>query len=1023
MRNITKYFLTALCCLTFTLLAHANKGVKGTVTDANGKPLAGVRITKPGEIKGTFTNSDGEFTYNTESVPLVLEFNADGFSKSSVQIQSDQTEKVIVLKADEKMMNVAYGQQKKENVSASVYTISGEELLTARSSNLFIALQGRLPGLRILQRSGEPGKESFDVQIRGNDSPNSTSVMYVVDGVERDPSGIDPHDVESVSVLRDGAATAMYGMRASGGVLMITTKTGFNGKSKISVSFDQSMQAPTRLAKMVSAFDYAQMYNQRVANDTLFADAQDIALGGSGLDHSNTVFYTPYELERYQKADMTEFYPVRDMVDDFIKDFSQLTRLNVNFTGGSDLMKYYTSVGYMSQGGVFENEPFDKYSYDAESKSNRFNFRTNMDIQLNSNLNAWIKIGGFMEKNNSPFIGSGQGWDYVLAKLYETPNNAHNDLTPDGEVLVKRDKLNFRNTESVYGYLNRTGSRLETITRLGNTFGMRQKLDGLTEGLSVMGQLSFDIYSINNQTRSRDFEKWEVASLFDSNGLDSLGFVKVPGSSNSTLSDGQGKYFNYMYNFRGSIDYERVFGDKHSVTASILGEKQTQQKQDFLATNYIGLAGRIGYAFKNKYFAEFNGAYQGSEQFAKGNRFGFFPSVSAAWLVSNESFLKNSEVISFLKLRASAGQAGNSVFAYGSDYQYLYITTWNSNATEDQLGNENITWETSTKYNVGIEARLFNDLYVAADYFSHKNTDVIVRDIAIIPDGMMGLGDANLPPANLGESVNSGFEIAVGYNKQINDDWTIVVDGNISTNKNEIKNMAELPYDDSYAYPYRQQGYAYGYHWGYKTDGLFNNQSEIDNWGDQSALGGVPIPGDIKYLDLTNDGVVDEKDIAPLAPNHAQLHYGLNIRANYKWFDLSCFVNGMGNRNVYLSGFGQWSNRDNFTEFMKNAWTQDDPTSDAYPRLGNNSTNYIKSDYWIKSGSYIRLRSVELGFTLPENISGKINASSIRFYVNGLNLLTWDKLPHEDFDPELSGYSTIGYPISKAYNFGVSVRF
>ncbi|WP_347840176.1 SusC/RagA family TonB-linked outer membrane protein [uncultured Draconibacterium sp.] len=812
-------------------------------------------------------------------------------------------------------------------------------------------------------------------------------------------------------------------MRASGGVLMITTKTGFNGKSKISISFDQSMQSPARSPQMVSAFDYANMYNQRVANDTLFADAQDIAMGGSGLDHSSTVFYTPFELERYQKADMTEFYPVRDMMDDFTKDFSQLTRLNVNFTGGSDLMKFYASVGYVNQGGLFENEPFDEYSYNAESKSNRFNFRSNMDIQLNNNLNAWIKVGGYMEKNNRPYIGNNQGWDYVLAKLYETPNNAHNDLTSDGEVIVKRDKLNFRNTESVYGYLNRSGSMLETVTRLGNTFGMRQKLDGLAEGLSVMGQLTFDIYSRNTQTRSRDFEKWEMASLFDSNGLDSLGFAKVPGSSNSTLTDGQIKFFNYMYNFRGSIDYERVFGDKHSVSASFLGERQTQQKQDFLSTNYIGLAGRINYAYNNKYFAEFNGAYQGSEQFAKGKRFGFFPSVSAAWLISNESFLDDSDLISFLKVRASAGQTGSSVFTYGSDYQYLYITTWNSNATENQIGNENITWETSTKYNVGLEAELLNDITVVLDYYSHKNTDVIVRNIATIPDGMMGLGDANLPPANLGESVNSGFELAVGYNKQINKDWIISVNGNISTNKNEIKDMAEMPYDETYAYTYRQQGYSHAYHWGYKTDGLFDNQSEIDNWADQSALGGVPIPGDIKYIDITNDGVVDDKDIAPLAPQHAELHYGLNARVNFKGIDLTCFINGMGKRNVYLNGFGQWSNRDNFTEYMTNAWTPETSTSDAYPRLGNNSTNYIKSDYWIKDGSYIRLRNIELGYTLPENISQKIKASSIRFYVNGLNLLTWDKLPHEDFDPELSGYSTIGYPIAKAYNFGVSVKF
>jgi TonB-linked SusC/RagA family outer membrane protein len=1026
MRNIIKYFLTTLCCFAFTLFSHANVSVRGTVVDANSKPIPGVRVTKAGELKGTFTNQDGEFSYTVDDLPAVFEFNSPGYSKGEITIQNEDQDKtvVLVLEPKESTQPLAYGDQTKESVSASVYTISGEELIMTRSTNIFIALQGRLPGLRITQKSGEPGNEAFDVQIRGYDSPNSTSVMYLVDGVERSIAGIDPHEVESITVLRDAAATAMYGMRASGGALLLKTKTGYNGKSKISVSFDQALQAPTRMPEMVSAYDYAKMYNQRVANDTLYQDAQSVASGGSGLDHSSTVFYTPYEIERYKNADMTEFYPVRNMVDEFTSDFSKLSRLNINFQGGTDMMKFFTSVGYMNQSGLFESETFDRYSYDASSKTNRFNFRTNMDIQLNKSLNAWIKVGGFMEKNNRPYIGSGEGWSYVLQKLYETPNNAHNDLTSDGEVLVKRDKLNYLTSESVYGMLNRTGSKLETTTRLGNTFGVRQNLDGITKGLSVMGQLTFDIWSKSTQNRSRTYEQWEVANLVDVNGADSLGYSKILETSNSTLSDAQGKFFYYLYNFRGAIDYQRKFGDKHSVSATLMGERQMMQQQAYLASNYIGMATRVNYAYDNKYFAELNGAYQGSEQYAKGNRFGFFPSLSAAWLISNESFMQDVSAVDFLKLRASAGQTGNGVFEYGDDYQYLYITTWNSDATENQLGNPNITWETSTKYNVGLDVELFNSLYLSADYFYHHNTDVIVTDIAILPDGMMGLQeDANLPPANLGESVNSGFELAIGYNKQINKDFAVAINGNVSVANNEVIDMAELAYDDTYAYAYRSKGYAYGYHWGYKTDGLFDSQAEIDGWADQSALGGLPIPGDIKYVDLTNDGIIDEKDKAPLAPKYANIHYGLNAQITYKGFDLSVFVNGMQNGNSYMSGFGNWSNRDNFTEYMKNAWTADNPTSDAYPRLGNNTTNYIKSDYWIKDASYIRLRNVELGFTLPQSISNKINAGAIRFYVNGLNLMTWDNLPNDDFDPELVSFSTTGYPIAKAYNFGVSVKF
>ncbi len=1027
MKKIKKYILLIGCFLAVVLPVSANGVIAGKVTDTNGIPLSGVWVRPLGEKAGTLTNKDGEFSVSVGSFPVTLEYTYLGYEKNTLTYQTAQADEVVFIEKEPKYESVAYGVQSKELVTASVYSISGEELVSGRSTNLFTALQGRLPGLSIIQKDGEPGKESFSATIRGYDSPNSNRILYIVDGVERDPSGIDPYDVEKVTVLKDGAATAIYGMRGSGGILIIDTKKGFDGKSKISVSVDHALQSPTRKPKMVSAYDYALMYNQRVANDTLFSDAQDIATGGSGLDHSGTVFYTPYEIERYQKGDQTEFYPVRDMVDDFMKDFSQMTRINVNFRGGTDLMKYFTSVGYLNRDGLFENEPFDKYSYDAESKNSRFNFRTNMDIAINKTLDAWAKIGGYMERVNAPYVADDHSWDYVLAKLFETPNNAHNDLTHGGEVVVKRDKLNFRNASSVYGYLNRTGSISETVTRLGNTFGARQKLDRLTEGLSVTGQLTFDIFSRNTQIRSRSYEAWEVAALTDVNGLDSLGYVKVPGTSNSTLSDGQGKFFNYMYNMRVSVDYMRVFAGKHYVGGMLMGERYMQQQQSLLAGNYIGLAGRMTYAFSNRYLAEVNFAYQGSEQFAKGNRFGFFPSVSAAWLVSKEKFLENSKTISYLKLRASAGQTGNSAFTYGGSDQYLYLSTWNTDATEDQIGNPDIKWETSTKYNVGLEVEFFHSLNFGIDYFYHDNTDVIVKDIALIPDGMMGLGDATLPPANFGKTKNRGFELTAGYNKQFSKDVSLNLSGQVSFAKNEYIYMAELPYDETYAYPYRQKGYQINTNWGYQTDGLFNSQAEIDRWADQSALGGVPIPGDIKYLDLNKDGVIDPKDKAPLGRGESpDCIFGFRTQVIYKWFDLNVFVNGAAKRNVYLNGFGRWSNNDNFTGYMKNAWTPERYASGEkidYPRLGNNTTNYTRSDYWIKDGSYIRLRNVELGFTFPQSISKKINANSIRLYVNGLNLFVWDKLPNDDFDPETSNSSNIEYPIMKAYNFGLSVKF
>jgi TonB-linked SusC/RagA family outer membrane protein len=937
-----------------------------------------------------------------------------------------QNDEIVVPDMPE-YQDVAFGKQFKKQVTASVFSISGEELLTSRTNNLLIALQGRLPGLRIIQTDGEPGRESFDNHLRGYDSPNHNGIMYIIDGVERYPFGIDIHEVDRVTILRDAAAVSMYGMRASGGVLIITTKRGSEGKSKISVSIDHSMQAPTRLPDFVNAFDYANMYNQRQANDTLYSDRQSIASGGTGIDHSSTKFYTPFELDRYRLSDNTQFYPVRNMVDDFLKDYSQLSRVNVNFRGGSPAMRFFTSIGYSNQGGLFDSEPFEKYSYDNSSKTQKFNFRTNMDIDVNSTLNVWLNIGGYMEKVNLPFVGGGLGWNDLIAKLYQTPNNAYNDLTPEGEVIVKRDKLTFATNRSIYGDLNRTGSQLQTNTRLNNTFGARQNLDKITEGLSASAQVAFDIYSMGNQTRSRTYEAYEVVQLPGVLVPDSLGFAKVTGTNNSTLADGFNTSFYYMYNMRLAMDYNRTFGEKHNIGGMLIAERHMQQQQILVATNYMGINGRVTYGFNNRYFAEANFSYQGSEQFKKGNRYGFFPSISAAWLVSNEEFLKNSNSVNYLKLRASVGQVGNNVYGYGAGNQYLFLDTWNSDAQQTQLGNPKIKWETSTKYNVGIESKLFNALTVEADVFYNMNTDIIVRDIATIPDGMMGLGSTALPPLNVGEVTNKGFELFVAYNKQITADLSVNLSGNVSYNQNVRGYMAELPYDETYAYPLRNEGYAINYNWGYKTAGLFSSQAEIDGWADQSALGGVPIPGDIKYLDLTGDGKVDVKDQAPLGIGQApELTGGFMAQLGYKWFDISAFFTGAARRNVYLGGFGWSSAIDNFTENMKSSWSPEKAASGEeilFPRLGRESANYVKSDYWLKDGAFLRLRNVELGFTLPERISKKIGSSSIRFYANGLNLLVWDKLAMDDFDPESANSSTTNYPLLKACNFGVNVKF
>lgn len=900
---------------------------------------------------------------------------------------------------NEQYLPVAFGEQKKANQTISSYTISGEELLKSRSTNLMIALQGKIPGLNILQTSGEPGSEGFAVQIRGFNSGVNNNVLFLIDGIERNPYGVDLNEVASVTVLKDAAATAMYGMRGAGGVVLINTHRGINGKSEISVTVDHAFQTPTSLPNFVSAYDYANMYNQRVANDN------------TGTP------YTEDEIEHYRTGDMQAYYPTRNMLDDFIKSNSQLTRANVSIKGGSNMMRFFTSIGIQEQGGMFENVPFDEYSYDAEKKSERFNFRTNLDMKVNNTLDAWVYIGGFLENGNGPNASTSD----ILTKLYETPNNAFNDLTPDGEVVANDDRLETLPKESVFGMLNRTGSALNTETRIGNIVGARQDLSVITKGLSATAQASFDVFSRKIQTRSRSYESYKLVPV----NSDSMTYAAINNTKNSGLDDGLSKFFYYMYNFRGTINYQRDFED-HSVSAIFLGESQMEQQQALLTTHFLALGGRANYAYKNKYLAEVNMSYQGSEQFAKGKRFGFFPSLSLGWVATEEKFLENSDVVNFLKVRASIGQNGNSVYNYGNSNQYLYLTTWNSNATENQIGNEDISWEISTRTNVGIDAEFFNALSLGLDLFYNKNDQLIVTDLSSIPAGMSGLNVSTLPPANIGYGINKGFDLSLAYAKEFSSGLSVLLSGNLSGNKNRIDYIGELPYTitgtDRYAYEYRAEGYSLGQTWGYVSDGLFNDQADVDAWVDQSSLtsDGITAPGDIRYKDLTGDGIVDDKDLAPLEVlNRPTFFYGFNTQLAYKGVDLNISFVGVADRYVRLNGIGHNSNNDNFTEYMKKAWTPENSTSDEYPRLSKLKSNTHYSDFWVKNGAFLRLKNVELGYTIPKTIA----SGQWRFYVNALNPLVWHHLPSDDFDPEAVNGSSTNYPIMKALNFGINVKF
>jgi len=925
----------------------------------------------------------------------------------------------------EEMVVVGYGTQKKESVVASIATMKATGLKQTPASNIGIALAGRLPGLTVLQRSGAPGAEQMEFYVRGRSTTNEQRPLLLVDGVERDFTALDPHEIETISILKDASATAVYGVRGANGVILVTTRRGMVGKPVIDITMEQTWQSPTRLPKMVSAYDYALLRNQ-VAEQ-------------NGREPE----YSSWELERYRLGDKPELYPVRNFVEEFTRKNFPMNRVNMNVSGGTQKMRYFTTVGYLYQEGLFRTEKFDEYDYDPSSKADRVNYRSNFDIDINSSLKMCLNINGYMQKKNDPvlvpkdpaYYDDFAAYSVLMANLVLIPNLAFNDLTPDGEVLSSR--LRGGNANNVpYGMLNRTGFKNTMTSQTTTTLGFEQKLDFITKGLSAKVIASYDATSLNQQIRERTFAVYEAVR--DPSAPDSIRYDILGASANSPLTDIQRQQFNNLYNIDVSVNYNNTFG-LHDVTAMLLFNRYQRNVNIELPYNYIGFVGRFTYDYNHRYLAEFNFGYNGSEQFAPGKQFGFFPSLSLGWVISEENFMKQySSWLDFLKIRASYGKVGNDRMGAA---RFLYIENWQvggsgwsglpAGTIEGSLANKNISWEINNKYNIGLETRLFKGFNFDLDFFYEVRNNILVRNAGTVPTGIFGTGavagngNISLPPINSGEVENRGFEISFGYQKTIGKDWYIGITANTAYNRNKVLYMTEVLLPEDYACRYRSTGYRLGQPFGYETAGFFNTEQDLIDWYDQSDLGAMPKLGDLKYKDQNGDGIINEKDMVPIGdPNVPDWTFGGAINLSYKWFDLSLMFQGTAGSSYYLSGIGIWET-ENFNEWHKKAWTAERYVKGekiTYPRLDPNSNaSKQPSDFWLADASYIRLKNAEIGVTLPEKISNGISASKIRIYANGLNLLTFDNFPVKYYDPEQS--NNFVYPLFKSINIGLNISF
>ena len=1014
-----KHFLIFLffiaCTFCLSNQAFSQNPVTGKLIDsASSSPISGATVNVLGTSVSVETDSDGGFSIIAKQGDI-LAFSHVGFNPITVTVEGFEPLIVRMLAVSQELSDVVvigYGQQKKVSVVAAISTINAKGLLQTPASNIGIALAGRLPGLSVLQRSGVPGGEQLEFYIRGRSTVNGQQPLILVDGVQRDFMALDPREVESISILKDASATAVYGVRGANGVIMITTRRGHIGKPIIEVTMEQSWQSPTRLPKMTSAFDYAILRNQ--------VETQN----------GRQPIYDDVALEHYRTGDFQELYPTRNFVKEFMKDAFPMRRTNVTVSGGSEKMRYFTTVGYLFQEGIFKTEKFSEYDYSPNSKANRANFRSNFDIDINSSLKMFLNISGYMQKKNDPvvvpfngaYLNDVNAYSIVIGSLIQTPSNFHNDKTPDGEVLST--PLKGGNINNVpYGMLNRSGFRNTMTNQVTATLGVEQKLDFITKGMSARVIASYDATAINQQIRQRSYQLYEAKR--DPVNQDSVIYQPTGTNTNSTLSDAQSQSQWNLLNIDASLNYNRSFGP-HSVSGMVLFNRYQRVVNIELPYNYVGLVGRATYGYKNKYLGEVNFGYNGSEQFAPGHKMGFFPSLSVGWVASNEDFINDAlPWLSFAKIRASYGQVGNDNM---NGARFAFLTLWNG-SYESQIGNDQLVWEKANKYNVGLETRLFNNFSFDADVFYERRNNILISATGLVPTGMFGTGgvfnSGIIPKINAGEIENKGFELTAGYQKSFRKDFRMDVRLNGAFNRNNVLNMSEVLLPEGYAYRLRSTGYPIGQPFGYATDGFFNSQKEIDDWYDQSGIGSLPKVGDLKYKDINGDGIISEEDQMPIGhPEMPEWTFGGAVSLRYKNFDFSMMWQGVANRSYLLVGQRIWETY-NFNEWHKEAWTQerfDAGLPITYPRLdpGSGASKQV-SDFWYADGSYIRLRNLEVGYSIPEKLSGKIGASGVRIYANGLNLLTFDKYPVKYQDPEQN--NELLYPVFKAYNVGLNVTF
>ena len=998
--------------------ARGSIQISGTVMDKEKFPLPGVNIVVEGQnaATGVVTDIDGHFYMKVPSEESAIIISYVGFKSQRIVVGNNINFNVVLEEDVETLDEVVvtgYGSQKRMSVIGSVETLEPARLQTGSTRSLSNNLAGQLAGVIAVQRSGEPGYDSSNFWIRGIASfSGNQNPLVLVDGIERDLNNIDPAEIESFSVLKDASASAMYGVRGANGVIVINTKRGKIGAPQVNFRVEHSITEPTKLPEFIGAADYMQLLN-------------DLA------DPSRRPF-TDEQIYRTRIGYDRDLYPDVDWMDAITKDYAYSTRANIDVSGGSDFLRYSLVGSYFGEKGIMETD--QDLPYDTGTKLTRYNLRANVDLDVTKTTTLRVNVGGYLQTLRKQNYSTEQAFE----QAFMTPPHVHPIRYSDGAIPV------VTNRENPWANVTQRGYETETQSQIQSLFAVEQNLKMLTPGLKAKITFSFDRWNKSTMERGMQPTFYNVATGRDVEG-NLLHTILSYGDEALGHSSG-GEYGNTRVYFEGTLTYNRTFGGKHDVDALFLYNQQSYDDGGIQPYRKQGIAGRLSYTFDRRYIGEFNFGYNGSENFAKGQRFGFFPSIALGWLISEEPFMERFRgTLSKLKIRGSIGKVGNDNI--GGNRRFAYITTLNTNAdsynwgetgqigrtgiAEGEVGVENLTWETALKMNLGFEVGLWDALNLQVDIFKERRTDIFMQR-ATIPTQT---GFLRNPWANYGEVTNRGTEFSLNFNKQLNKDWYVGFYANFTYAINRVEERDEPA---SVKGTYRAMtGRSLNTLWGLQAERLFT-EDDFDANGNLKF--GIPTqdvgsatvrPGDIKYKDMNGDGVITDADEGYIGGTvDPRIVYGFGGNVSYKNWDLNFFFQGVGdtwrvigNTQYFIPGSGQGVQGNVYSNYL-DRWTEDNPSQDVFwPRLSetSNQNNYRASTWWKKNMSFLRLKTLEIGYTLPKEITDKICSKGIRIYLSGNNLFCFS--PFDMWDPELDSNTGLKYPTMRSFMVGVNLNF